>query len=101
MNNRRRLVLSILPALVCLPFALHAAQEKTQPGEDPASAPRVSQAEFRDLLAGDRVLILDVRDAEAYGNGHIPGARLLPLADIGQHAAQLRAEARPIVTYCA
>ena len=45
--------------------------------------------------------IVDVRDEEEFTGplGHIAGARLLPLAELGQHVAEL-AQDRPIITVC-
>ncbi len=78
-----------------------AAQAANTGADDLARAPRISLAAFKQLLSRGDVLVLDVRDAESYKNGHIPGARSLPLADLGAHAAELRGEKRPIVAYCA
>lgn len=70
--------------------------------EDPlASVPRISQEDFRQLLASGRVLAIDVRDEGQYENGHIPGAVSMPLLDLSKHVARLKTEKRPIVTYCA
>jgi predicted methyltransferase len=61
---------------------------------------RISVADFKQLQAKGDVLILDVRDAESYRSGHLPGAVLMPLDTVESGAAQLRSEKRPIVTYC-
>jgi len=47
------------------------------------------------------VQLIDVRDRDEYDGplGHIPGARLLPLADLPAHAAALAA-GPPVVTVC-
>ncbi len=66
-----------------------------------AVVPRISQADFKKALAAGAVLVLDVRDAASYANGHIPGARSIPLDELRRHVKQLKAEPRPIVTYCA
>jgi ubiquinone/menaquinone biosynthesis C-methylase UbiE len=74
-----------------------------EPGIDAALASpelRISQEQFAALVAADAVLILDVRDANAYEEGHIPGARLISLDDIPDHLGLLLHEARPIVAYC-
>jgi predicted sulfurtransferase len=95
-------VYSTLVAIVCLLSAMPAvAQNAGGQADDLALAPRISLPEFKALLARGNVLVLDVRDVDSYKAGHIPGAVLLPLADIDQHADKLRAEKRPIVTYCA
>ena len=64
---------------------------------------RIDLAEFQKLHAARKVLVVDVRDAESFAGGHIPGAINVPLGDHEQavHVARLTAEKRPIVTYCA
>ncbi len=42
-------------------------------------APRITQADFKKLVAAKNVIIVDTRNADAYAAGHIPGALLLPL----------------------
>jgi predicted methyltransferase len=61
---------------------------------------RISVADFKQLQAKGDILILDVRDAESYRNGHLPGAVLMPLDTVESRVAELRNEKRPIVTYC-
>ena len=61
---------------------------------------RISQEEFTALVGAHAVLILDVRDADAYEAGHISGARLVPLTDLADHLDSLLRETRPIVAYC-
>ncbi len=61
---------------------------------------RISVEDFKQLRAKGDVLILDVRDAESYRNGHLPGAVLMPLDTVESRVAELRNEKRPIVTYC-
>jgi rhodanese-related sulfurtransferase len=47
------------------------------------------------------VLILDVRDAGSYAQGHLPGSINVPLESLQQKLATLRAAKTPIVAYCA
>lgn len=54
-------------------------------------------------LATDGPLLLDVRSAEEFEGplGHIPGARNLPLPDLGQELQQLQDwKDKPVVTVC-
>jgi phage shock protein E len=67
------------------------------------AAGRIELAEFQKLHAAEKVLVVDVRDAQSFANGHIAGAINIPLGTEEQavHASRLKAEKRPIVTYCA
>jgi len=55
----------------------------------------------RSMLAGGGALAIDVRPAEKYGAGHVPGAVNIPLAQIGGSVASLPADRdRPILCVC-
>lgn len=88
----RRFALACVMAL--LVTAAIAAQQA--PG-------RMELPEFQKLHAAKKVLVVDVRDSQSFANGHIPGAINVPLGDEEQaaHFNRLKAEKRPIVTYCA
>lgn len=47
-----------------------------------------------------KVTVLDVRQPAEYAEGHIPGALLVPLADLSDRMAQL-SPASPVLVYCA
>ena len=47
-----------------------------------------------------RPLLIDVRQPEEFRSGHIPGARLIPLGDLGRHLKELPRD-REIVCVCA
>jgi len=71
-------------------------------------APRISQAEFKKLIAAKNVVIVDTRVADVFELGHIPGALLLPLEgamtwpeEYEKTVAKLIATRKPVVTYCA
>jgi rhodanese-related sulfurtransferase len=72
-------------------------------------APRISQTEFKKLVAAKKVIIVDTRNPDAFAAGHIPGAILLPLegqltwSDEYQKTVvePLKRAKKPIVTYCA
>jgi rhodanese-related sulfurtransferase len=52
-------------------------------------------------LGADGFVVLDVRAAEAYGAGHIPGAVSLPHQTIDERTASLLPRNALFVTYCA
>lgn len=62
----------------------------------------VTVPELAAMLAGDpaaRPQVLDVRTAEEYTAGHIPGAVLIPHDQLAARLGELDRE-RPIVVYC-
>src|SRR5436309_8421614 len=71
-------------------------------------APRISQQDFKKLIAANNVLIVDTRIPDVYPVGHIPGAVLLPLEgaltwpeSYEATVKTLIASKKPVVTYCA
>ena len=71
-------------------------------------APRVSQQDFKKLIAAKNVVIVDTRVEDAYPAGHIPGAILLPLEgrltwpeSFEPTVASLMATKKVVVVYCA
>jgi ubiquinone/menaquinone biosynthesis C-methylase UbiE len=67
-----------------------------------APALRIGVEEFKRLLASGHVLVLDVRDHQSYEKGHLPGAILMTSEELStpEGFAKVKAETRPIVTYC-
>ena len=68
---------------------------------DESSVPRITMAQFRELLATDGVLVIDVRDVGSFTAGHIPGAISIPLGTEETRIEELKRVSTPIVTYCA
>jgi rhodanese-related sulfurtransferase len=71
-------------------------------------APRISQQDFKKLIASRNVIIVDTRVEDAYPAAHIPGAVLLPLEgrltwpeSYEKIVATLIATRKAVVTYCA
>jgi len=58
----------------------------------------ISVDELAARLQGDAVLI-DVRQPDEYVAGHVPGARLVPLAEVPDHVAELPTD-RPVLLIC-
>jgi rhodanese-related sulfurtransferase len=96
---------AIFAALAAL-LLVAPAGTRAQPEDE---APRISQSDFKKLIAAKNVIIVDTRNADAYAQGHIPGAILLPLegqltwSDERQKTVvePLKRAKKPIVTYCA
>lgn len=71
--------------------------------QDPAGKELViAFADFQPMQAGGSVLVVDVRDADSYASGHIPGAVHAPVRAIEAGVAALKraAKGRLVVTYC-
>ena len=73
-------------------------------GAPPQAAPadgarRISISELKDLLARDEAVVVDVRNQASYEQGHIKGARLIPLNEVVDHLNDLPRN-KLIVTYC-
>jgi len=108
-----RLLAWVVALLAAAIPSLAAAQDKPAASDKPAaqdkpSAPpaavvveRIPLDELKKLLAANKVLVVDVRSAEAYTAGHIPGAVSAPLLEIEKHVQELKSAKKPIVTYCA
>jgi len=60
---------------------------------------RLSSEELLQRVRSGEVTILDVRPAEEYQAGHLPGARSVPLAELGARMRELPRN-REIVAYC-
>jgi 3-mercaptopyruvate sulfurtransferase SseA len=65
------------------------------------AVPRMGLEEFKKGVDEDKLLVIDVRAAESYRAGHIPGAINVPLATLSDELARLKASKKPIVAYCA
>lgn len=61
--------------------------------------PTITPAELRAGIARGDVLLLDVRPAEEFAAGHLPGAISIPLEQLPMRLSELPAAAL-IVTYC-
>jgi rhodanese-related sulfurtransferase len=59
----------------------------------------IGPEELLQRLADDRVIVLDVRPALEFRQGHIAGARSIPVEELAERIAELPAE-RPVVAYC-
>jgi rhodanese-related sulfurtransferase len=86
----RRIATAVLLAFACVAAA--AAQ---------GMAERIEFADFQKLNAAGKVLVVDVRDEQAFANGHIPGSINIPLGTEDRRLERLKSDKRPVVTYCA
>ena len=103
MTHRIRPALAAAAALAMLAVPLRAQYAAPDDG-----APRITQQQFKRLIAQKNVVIVDTRTLEEFRLGHIPGAILLPLEgmmtwpdEYEKTAEMLQQSKKPIVTYCA
>ena len=82
-------------------FVLCAGWPAAAQVADEAAVPRMSVADLKKAVDTGQVLVVDVRDARSFTDGHIPGAINVPLADLQARAAALTGAKKPIVAYCA
>lgn len=65
------------------------------------NVPRTTIDELKPLMAAGTVLVIDVRHADEFAQGHIPGAVNLDYTLVTARGARFKDETRAIVTYCA
>jgi len=110
MNRNLVFVIVAIAVVGLVGFAIMHSSKKTETVTEsaaaatpapppPADVPFIEQAEAKRLLDANGVTILDVRDIDAYGASHIPGALQIPLSRVEGEVAYLPKE-KPIVTYC-
>jgi ubiquinone/menaquinone biosynthesis C-methylase UbiE len=80
--------------------AVVAAEPAAGPAAEEPDDLRITVAAFDELAGEDGAVLIDVRPPAAFAQGHLPGARSVPLDEIEDHAAELAAEGRAIVAYC-
>jgi phage shock protein E len=92
-----------------LALALGAAScsrsEPVPAQQAPAAPPAKDPQTARALIAGGAV-VLDVRSADEYAEGHLPSAVNVPVQELAKRMAEVEAlvsgdKARPVVIYCA
>ena len=69
-----------------------------KPSKDPAKA--------RELIAGGKAIVLDVRTPDEYGEDHIASAKNVPVDELDKRLAEVDKlvksdKAQPVVVYCA
>lgn len=92
MSTNLLIILIAAGALIGLTAALTARKR-------PSSGQSLNPHQLRALLTDGAVLILDVREAEEYVQGHIPGAVLLPLGQMKNRLREIPRD-RQVVTVC-
>lgn len=86
------LLLAIAPAWLAPTAAAEAAAAGVKPG-------RVDGATAKSLAAAG-AKVVDVRTAEEFASGHVPGAINIPYDQIGRRASEIGPPSTPVVLYC-
>lgn len=67
-----------------------------------AGGPWVTTLQATHMINREDALVLDVREAAEFGQGHILGARNVPLADLDRRIGEFeKHKARPVIIACA
>ena len=67
-----------------------------------SGGPWVSTLEATQLMNREDALVLDVRETTEFGNGHLLGAKNVPLASIEVRAGEFdKHKAKPVIVVCA
>jgi rhodanese-related sulfurtransferase len=86
-------------SIVAVMVALAVVAATTRADTDLSTVPRVGIDELK--KDAGKVLVIDVRSADAYRAGHIAGAISVPSSSLSTSLPKLKAAKKPIVTYCA
>ncbi|MDR3526633.1 MAG: rhodanese-like domain-containing protein [Rhizomicrobium sp.] len=91
-----------LGAALAVFLAAGAAPDATGPNAPSAQqqmVPVIAPQALREMIASQRVALIDVREPAEYAAGHIDGAVLVPLNMLGSEYAKLPRDI-PLVVYC-
>ncbi len=67
-----------------------------------AGGPWVSTLQATQLMNREDAVVVDLRPAADFAQGHILGARNIPLADLAKRAGELdKFKAKPVIVHCA
>jgi rhodanese-related sulfurtransferase len=58
-----------------------------------------TQADIKSMVENG-ALLLDVRTPGEFNSGHAKGAVNIPLQDLNNHIADIKAKGKPVVAYC-
>ena len=67
-----------------------------------AGSPWVNTLQATQLMNREDAVVVDLRPAAEFAQGHILGARNIPLADLAKRAGELdKFKSRPVIVHCA
>jgi 3-mercaptopyruvate sulfurtransferase SseA len=91
----KKWISAAIPLLV-LGLAMAGAAAQVDPN---AGVTRITVDELKKLLKAGTVILVDVRSAEGYKAGHLPGSISIPVNDVPEKSKSLPKD-KTIVTYC-
>jgi len=97
--RKARLVLALGLSLTALPLAASRTDDSASAAVMPGRVEAVTATDLAARQARGEVLLVDVRSAEEFAAGHIPGAVNLPLESVTR-ASLPQASGHEIVLYC-
>ena len=65
----------------------------------PDNSRRINVKQAQDLVSQGQAYFVDVRNQAAFDQGHIPGAKLIPFAEVAARTGELPRD-KTIITYC-
>jgi len=68
--------------------------------ENQRSGRKISPQALGGFVNREKAVIIDLRDAKEFREGHISGSRNIPLSSLGKHLEELREMKQPIVMVC-
>lgn len=86
-------------------LALSACQSQAEPGGEPAKAERgsgsaaLTDGQQAKILVQHGATLVDVRTPSEYAEGHVAGAKNIPLSDLAQHLGEIDKD-HAVVVYC-
>ena len=87
----------ILPLLLFILFTMNSCVQCSHTG---GHFERLSVAEFKEFIANPDVQLVDVRTAEEYNTGHMPGSINIDVLQGHEELATKLDPERPVALYC-
>lgn len=78
-------------ALIMVLLLLNMGCSSENPAKD-SDPKQVSAIEAKKMIEENKIQVIDVRTPEEFNDGHIPGAKLIPLQDIEKRLDELNKE---------
>jgi 3-mercaptopyruvate sulfurtransferase SseA len=91
---------STSPIRITMPNSPAVQASTPTADDDLAKARRISREEAMKLVKAGKAVYIDVRSLESYDDGHLPGAKSIPLSQLQSRLKDLPVK-KFLITYCA